>query len=172
MLPRSYEAKLRQIAARHKRVAVVGVGHALCSDDAAGLLVARYLSIEAGLLAVEAGPAPENASGALRDYAPEAILLIDAAYLGLPAGSIASVDAAQLAGVSASSHTLPLDVVAEFWEHEFACTVYLFGIQPVTTTFGDRVSPPVLAAARTLAAAISAACGVQTKGGQTIEQGS
>ena len=156
MSPRSWEASLRQIAEKPERVAIVGGGHELCGDDAAGLLVSRHLASGPTALVIEAGPAPENVGFALRKFAPEAILLVDAAILGLAPGSIVCLEAAGLAGVSASSHTLPLDVVAAFWKSEFSCDVFLFGIQPTTTEFGAPLSSPVVAAARVLASTISA----------------
>ena len=103
MSPRSWEASLRQIAEKPERVAIVGVGHELCGDDAAGLLVSRHLASGPTALVIEAGPAPENVGFALRKFAPEAILLVDAAILGLAPGSIVCLEAAGLAGVSASS---------------------------------------------------------------------
>ena len=157
MSPLLWEQRLRQIAEAHKRVAIVGVGHELRGDDAAGLLVTRHLESGPNALVIGAGPAPENVGGALREFAPEAIILVDAALLDLPPGSIACLDADAIAGVSASSHTLPLDIIAAFWESELGCEVILFGIQPATTEFGAPLSSPVAAAARSLASAIAGA---------------
>ena len=153
----SCKTRLRQIAKAHKRIAVVGVGHALRGDDAVGPRVARHLVSTPNALGIDAGPAPENAGAALRSYVPDAIVVIDAAFLDLPPGSTACLDAAAISGMSASTHTLPLDVIAAFWETEFNCPVYFFGIQPAGTAFDTAMSPQVAAAGRALALALAEA---------------
>ena len=71
---------------RPARLAVLGIGHELCGDDAVGTRFAAMLRAllpnEPRLLAVEAGPAPENFTGSLRRFDPSLILMIDAAAIG------------------------------------------------------------------------------------------
>ncbi|MBN2303967.1 MAG: hydrogenase 3 maturation endopeptidase HyCI, partial [Anaerolineae bacterium] len=68
------------------RVALVGIGHELNGDDAAGLAVVRaLLPLAEGrdrVSLIDAGPAPENCTGPLRAFAPDLVLLIDAAQMG------------------------------------------------------------------------------------------
>ena len=94
---RPWQQKLAQALASDgggpaRRVAIVGVGQELNGDDVAGLLVARALATAAAahahVLVVEAGPAPENFTGALRRFAPQAILFVDAANLGAEPGAV------------------------------------------------------------------------------------
>src|SRR5437870_308197 len=75
---------------RALRVAVVGIGHELRGDDAAGSRVARALQPRSHdlLLVIDAGPAPENCTGPLRRFAPDLVLLIDAAQINVPPGTI------------------------------------------------------------------------------------
>jgi hypothetical protein len=74
------------------RVAVVGVGHELCGDDAAGLVVAHALQTalagDERLLVIEAGSVPENQTGRLRRFKPGIVLLIDAAQMGDPVAAM------------------------------------------------------------------------------------
>jgi hypothetical protein len=74
-------------------VAIVGIGNELNGDDGAGVWVLRNLKDVIGrvadspVLIIDAGTAPENVTGALRKFAPELILLIDAAQLNEPPGT-------------------------------------------------------------------------------------
>ncbi len=100
------------------RTAVVGVGSELHGDDAAGILAARLLlPLLAGhdhLLVIDAGPAPENCTGTLRRFQPDLVLLIDAAQMNDPAGAVGWLPWQSIDGISASTHTLPLHLVAQY----------------------------------------------------------
>src|SRR6187455_3189676 len=97
MSPSPWQMSLQQWTARQNRpprVAVLGIGNSLRSDDAAGILVARRLAQSRltrdfdSILVVDAGPAPENTTAGLRRFAPELVLLIDAAEMGELPGMI------------------------------------------------------------------------------------
>lgn len=127
------------------RLAVVGVGHELRGDDAAGLEVARRTHPSAGerLLVLEGGPAPENVTGPLRRFAPEVVLFVDAAEFGAEPGAVRWLTPDAAEGLSASTHTMPLSMVARYLHLELGCRVYLVGIQPGQNEIGHPLSPPV-----------------------------
>ncbi|HEX2905276.1 MAG TPA: hydrogenase maturation peptidase HycI [Phototrophicaceae bacterium] len=133
-----------------RRVAVVGVGSELYGDDAAGVLVARRLKTmltgREDVLIIEGGIAPENCTGALRRFAPNAVIFVDAAEMNLPPGEIRWLAWDEIAGVSASTHSLPLSVLADYVAAELQCEVYLIGIQPALMAFDAPVSSPVTGA--------------------------
>jgi hydrogenase 3 maturation protease len=141
--------KLRRLRRpdRPPRVAILGIGHELCGDDAAGVLVARALQSLAAPggqpLVIDAGSAPENYTGALRRFGPELVLLVDAARMGGQPGAVEWLDWQATAGLSASSHTLPVSVLASYLAAEFGCEVALLGIQPSDTSMGAPLSPQV-----------------------------
>jgi len=126
------------------RVALVGVGNALRSDDCIGVHIARALAsafAERGdMLVLDAGTAPENMTGVLRNFAPDLVVFIDAADLGEREGVIRWLDWRETVGLSSSTHTLPLHVVSEFLTRELGCKVSLVGIQVPENGFqvGDR----------------------------------
>lgn len=143
------------------RVAIVGVGHELNGDDAAGLAVVRALKSALPpvdrVLIVDAGPAPENTTGLLRRFAPDLVLLIDAAQMDEPPGSIRWLDWQETTGVSASTHTLPLHMLARYLVEEFCCEVALLGIQPAANLVDAPLSPVVQDAVDAVAAGMAAA---------------
>lgn len=149
------------------RTAIVGIGNTLNGDDAAGPLVAQALcaltgsrasrsditpaaesapateSAPAAVAIFDAGPSPEAFTGPLRRFAPELILLVDAAELGEAPGTVRWFDWSQAGGLSASTHTLPPSLVAGFLVRELGCRVALIGIQPQRLDLDGGVSDPV-----------------------------
>ena len=145
----SWQAALTQTLAtlhrgRPPRVAVLGIGHELRGDDAAGLLVARGLQAVADerLMVVEAGHAPENHTGRIRRHRPDLILLIDAAQLNEPPGTIRWLPAEATSGLSASTHTLPPYMLTRFLQAELGCELALLGVQPAGNTLGAPAIAP------------------------------
>jgi hydrogenase 3 maturation protease len=129
------------------RLAVLGVGNELRGDDGIGPLVLRALQINlAGhdrLFLADAGPAPENFTGALRRFAPHLVILIDAAVLDETPGTTRWIDPGETDGFSASSHTLPPSILVEYLAAELSCEVFLIGVQPQDSSFGAPLSKPV-----------------------------
>jgi len=158
----SWQDRFQQTLARLKkserppRVAIVGIGHELCGDDAAGVALARAMQQQYNgngrddWLVIEAGPAPENCSGLLRRFRPDLVLLIDAAYLDAGPGTLRWLDWQDTMGFSASTHTLPLRLLASYLTSELGCEVALLGIQPADLTAGAPLSPAVKMAVDTV----------------------
>ena len=135
-----------------KRICFLGVGSELCHDDEAGLYLIEQLSSHLGLpvgesgeriLLVSGGPAPENFSGVIRDFQPDLLVVVDAAFLELPAGSIQLLPEESAAGLSFSTHMLPLPMLLSYLKLACGCQTCLVGIQPATTEQGLGMSPRV-----------------------------
>lgn len=143
----SLQKLIRSLNQPEPRMAVVGVGQELRGDDAAGLVVAQRLSAltpqSSALLVIAGGHAPENCTGPLRRFKPDLVVLVDAAALNLPPGSIQLLNWEQIGGLSATTHTMPLHLLARYLMAELGCEVILLGIQPIDTTLGAPLSSPV-----------------------------
>ena len=103
-----------------KRIAVLGVGSELRADDAAGMLVAKNLAnknVEVFL----AGAAPENFTGAIKKIKPTHVIIIDCADMKKKPGSVLLIDPARVSGVSFSTHTLPLNILAGYLIKDINC---------------------------------------------------
>ena len=97
-----------------------------------------YSKESENVLVIEAGQAPENITAELRRFSPQVVLMIDAAQMDIEPGQIAWIPWEITTGMSASSHSLPLSMLARYLELEFSCRVYLLGIQPVQNVpYGD-----------------------------------
>lgn len=151
----SWQASMPRLLSRataDTRIAVMGIGNTFRSDDAAGVLVARSLMESRVLqdldtvLIIDAGHAPENGTGQLRRFDAELVLLIDAAEMGEQPGTVRLIDMDAIEGISASTHSLPLSMLAKYLALELECQIALLGIQPESTAVGEGVSSSVRSA--------------------------
>lgn len=145
---------------RPARVAVLGVGNDMNGDDGAGVCAVRELSAKMpaaeGVLLIDAGTAPESYTGPLRRFEPDLIIEIDAADQHMEAGATSWIDWREADGLSASTHTLPPSVLAEFLTTDLGCPIQLIGVQPATLDMGQGLSPAVAAAVKELAGQLHA----------------
>ncbi|HWP22421.1 MAG TPA: hydrogenase 3 maturation endopeptidase HyCI [Candidatus Cryosericum sp.] len=164
------EAYLNQAFAAAERISVVGVGTELCRDDAAGLYLVERLAERTGsalgkangrLLLISGGPAPENFTGLIKAFLPDLLVVVDAAYLELPAGSIQILPEERAAGLSFSTHMLPLPMMLAYLKLECACQTLLIGIQPATTEQGLGMSESVKKGAELLSELM--ACALESR---------
>lgn len=160
-MPPSWQDSLPQLLKRPRgdehlsslrRACLVGIGSDLRGDDSAGLAVARTLLGREGcqglpnLLILEGGLAPENQTGILRAFRPELVLFVDAAQMDEPPGAIRWIPLEGIDGMSASSHSLPLSMLAEYLTAELGCEVVVLGIQPGQNDIDAGLTPAVHAA--------------------------
>jgi len=136
-------------AERPFRLAILGVGQALRGDDGVGLAVVRGLRpyTHPNLLLIEAAHAPENCTSQVRCFAPDLVLLVDAAQMDAPPGTIRWLEWRNCDGVSASTHTMPLSLLGEYFTAVLHCEVALIGIQPASLALGEALSPEATNAA-------------------------
>lgn len=145
---------------RFSRAAVLGVGSELCHDDAVGLYAVARMKKEpdlADLLLLSGESAPENFTGVIKQFRPDVLFVLDAAYMELPAGSFQLLPYEKAAGLSFSTHMLPLPLMMDYVRAECGCACYVIGIQPADTSQGIGISPRVREGARKLARMFGAA---------------
>jgi hydrogenase 3 maturation protease len=103
----------------------------------------RHINSAPNLLILEGGSAPENLTGKLRAFHPDLVLFIDAAHLEKPPGTIQLIPLDDIDGMSASSHSLPLSMLAHYITSEFGSQVQVLGIQPAQNELDTELSPQV-----------------------------
>ena len=139
---------LSEILSGAKTIAVLGCGSELRGDDAAGDEIARLLlNLEAGrgknTLVLRCGTAPENFTGEIKKFRPDVLLIIDAAAMGLPAGTAALIETEDIGGASFGTHMLALKIMADYLSIETGCRTGILGIQPGSFEFEADLTPPV-----------------------------
>jgi hydrogenase maturation protease HycI len=128
-----------------KKIAILGVGSSLRSDDAAGLLVAEKLNkIKNPKLKVFLGStAPENLTGEIIRYKPSHIIIIDSVDMDQKPGSILLVNPQEVDGISFYSHMLPIKMTIDYLLESIKCEIIIIGIQPKSLEFSETVSNEV-----------------------------
>lgn len=124
---------------------LIGLGNPLGQDDAVGLHVAEAL--KGTDWQVIATPAFENVLGVVQDLAPEVLVVVDAAEMGLFPGLVRRLPLRWCEKMLASTHGLPLPFLLSLLK---AKEVVLIGIQPKDRGFGEGLSPEVASAAGSL----------------------
>jgi hydrogenase 3 maturation protease len=123
---------------------VLGVGNRLSHDDGFGSLLAQRLR-GTDWTAIDAGTALENITGEVRDLAPDLLVIVDAAQMGLPPGSVRRLPLEATDRMLASTHGLPLPFVIRLLGDAAKETV-LIGVEPGDLSLGEGLSPSMDAA--------------------------
>ena len=143
-----------------KKVAILGIGSDLRSDDAAGLLVAEQLGrqgrVKRGIKyrVFVGATAPENLSGEIKKFCPTHLIVIDSADFGKPAGKIRLIELKELDGISFCTHRLPLKIMIDYLAQSINCATIVIGIQPKKISFGSQCSKEVEKASKQLSGII------------------
>ena len=128
------------------------VGNGMMGDDGAGALLAQMLHENPleGWTVLHGGSAPENVVHRIREMDAQSVLVVDAADMDLPPGSIRRIHADRLENpFLMTTHTLPLTFLIESLR-EFVPNVDLIGIQPNLVAFGFPISAEVRSAVKQL----------------------
>jgi hydrogenase 3 maturation protease len=125
------------------KVVVVGIGNPMFGDDAAGCLVARRLTGTLGLLVIEAEDVPECYLGEIVAARPDVVVFVDAVDLGEAPGSTAVLQQDMLASYEASTHRVPLSLLAKLISRECGADVWVIAIQPRQVNLGATLSTEV-----------------------------
>ncbi len=141
---------------------MLAVGSELRGDDAVALEVAAALtgfSRPHGRFALFlGGTTPENLTGPMRRFAPSHLLVLDAADLGAPPGSIELLEAERLTRMTFCTHALPLQTIIDYvLTSSPGCEVTLIGIQPKQLELGHPLTPELREAAENLVALLTLA---------------
>ncbi|WP_080797282.1 hydrogenase 3 maturation endopeptidase HyCI [Arabiibacter massiliensis] len=137
---------------------VFTVGSVLRGDDAAGPMLAKMLEDDPveGWDVVDGGQTPEDDLAVIRRAAPERIVLVDAAQMGLWPGAVRRLGVDDVARqFLITTHSLPISFL--LGELQGICDdVTFLGIQLRSTEFFEPLSPEVRAALDDIAACLRA----------------
>ena len=127
---------------------LIGIGNALRGDDGVGPWIADHFQ-EEGWLSLNCGTVPENFTAVIRRAAPDLLLIVDAADIGLPPGEFRVVDPSRIEDVSIGTHQLPLTHLMEYLKNSANAIVFV-GIQPAKVLDEECISAEVKTGAETL----------------------
>jgi hydrogenase 3 maturation protease len=129
----------------------MGIGNPLRRDDFVGMkIVKRLKRTLPNVRIIEAGEVPESYLSLVEEAHPSHILMIDAAEMGVHPGLVRLVSPRRIAGLSLSTHTLPLSVVSEYLAKNTQAKIALLAIQPKILDYGEGLSQELSTVARRL----------------------
>ena len=131
---------------------LLGIGNAMRRDDGAGSrLAARFRA--PGWQAYDGGTAPENFTSVVRRERPDRLVLVDAADMRLPPGSVRRVRPGRIEEAAFDTHRLPLSLLVRYLG-DCAGEVILICIQPGQLGDGEDLSTEAAAATERLEKAL------------------
>ena len=143
-----FEDLLTRRIGNFKHLVIIGMGNELGGDDGAGIQLSRQMKKEfrgsGKVTIIEAGTAPENYASVVQKLRPSHVLIVDAAKMGLPPGSLQIVEKNEITGFGFSTHSLPLSIFISYLEDNAAASITVVGIEPLNTGFGKKLSKPVV----------------------------
>ena len=125
------------------KVIIIGIGNIMRGDDGFGPALINELSGEINAICIDAGVAPENYVGKISKEKPDTILLVDAVHLDLPPGGYELLKKEDILNSGMTTHNMSPAMVINFLESETDADIYLLGIQPEATSFGEEMSTGV-----------------------------
>jgi len=121
------------------RRVILGIGNPLRRDDGVGLWVAEQMR-GSDWEVIPAGQSAENALGIVSRLAPDLLVVVDAAEMGLPPGSVRRLPVEDAQRMLGSTHALPLPFLLSTVRDRVEETV-LIGIQPADRSLGEGLTP-------------------------------
>ncbi|MHA1769730.1 MAG: hydrogenase maturation peptidase HycI [Candidatus Thorarchaeota archaeon] len=138
------EAELSSFLTGARRIAVLGIGNDLRTDDGLGPFIVENLSLESPNLLIEnVGSVPEGFARPLAEFGAERVIMIDAADMRKPVGHIELVTKERIGGISISTHSMPLSLLMMYLEQQTGAETILLGIQPRSLQFGEGLTPEI-----------------------------
>jgi hydrogenase 3 maturation protease len=128
---------------RGKRVLILGIGNKMRGDDGAGSVLATQLAGRVNATVIDAEEVPENYLGPVIADSPEVLLILDAASMEAPPGSLAIIEMDNIASSGLSTHSASLNLFLLVLQSEILPDTFVLGIQPQTIEFGALISPAV-----------------------------
>ena len=138
------EKELSDFLSGATKVAVLGIGNDLRTDDGLGPFIVENLDIRSSNVLIEnVGSVPEGFARPLAEFGAERVIMIDAADMRKPVGHIELVTKNRIGGISISTHSMPLSFLMMYLEQETGGQTILLGIQPKSIQFGEGLTQEI-----------------------------
>lgn len=136
-------------AVRGKKVLVLGVGNEMKGDDALGRYVIDRLKTKNKLFC---GEMPENFIGKIKEFGPDAALIVDAVDFGGRPGEIVFADIKEFEASSLSTHSLSFALMSRMIS---GTDMFVVGVQPQSLEFGQSMSTKATKSAKSIVGALN-----------------
>ena len=110
---------------------ILCIGNRDGGDDSVGPYIFDKLNQEKpkNIELIDAGTAPENYTGKVKQINPEILIIIDAIDMNLDPGEIRIVPKEKIGVMHVSTHGIPISVLVKYLE-QYVKEIFIVGIQP------------------------------------------
>jgi hydrogenase 3 maturation protease len=159
------EQEIRKFISGAEKIAILGVGNDLRTDDGIGLYIINNLSSEHPNLLIEnVGSVPEAFARPIADFGASRIIMVDAADMLKSPGHIELVTKDRIGGIAISTHRMPLSFLMTYLEQQTGGETILLGIQPKSIEFGEGLTPELEEVAQKIISALDNLLEVHLRG--------
>lgn len=123
-----------------KNTLIMCIGNRDGGDDAIGPYIADKLS-QTDFEVIDCGTTPENYTSVVKKIAPEKLVIIDAADMGLKPGVIRIIPKEKVGVMHISTHSIPVSVLINYLE-QYVKKIIFIGIQPEKMS-GNMTEPVI-----------------------------
>ncbi len=111
-------------------ILIMCIGNRVGGDDAIGPYIANKIKKETkNDMILDCGTTPENYTSIIKQKKPSTLIIIDAAEMEQPAGTIRIIPKEKLGTMHISTHGIPLSILISYLEREVD-HIIVIGIQP------------------------------------------
>ena len=143
--------QLTDFIAGARKIAILGIGNDLRTDDGLGLFIVKELKTKHPEVFIEnVGSVPEAFARPLAEFGAERVIMIDAADMRKPVGHIELVTKDRIGGIAISTHSMPLSFLMQYLEDSTGGRTVLLGVQPQSIMFGEGLTPVIEEVSRKL----------------------
>lgn len=136
--------QLTDFIAGAKRIAILGIGNDLRTDDGLGLFIVSGLKTKHPDVFIEhVGSVPEAFARPLAEFGAERVIMIDAADMRKSVGHIELVTKDRVGGIALSTHSMPLSFLMQYLEDQTGGKTIILGVQPQSIVFGEGLTPEI-----------------------------
>ena len=140
----NFEDELQDFIRGANKIAILGIGNDLRTDDGLGPYIIENLNIDDPRIMIEnVGSVPEGFARNLAEFGAERVIMVDAADMLKPPGHIELVTKDRIGGINISTHSMPLSFLMMYLEQETGGKTILIGIQPKSIQFGEGLTPEI-----------------------------
>ncbi len=136
--------QLTDFIAGAKRIAILGIGNDLRTDDGLGLFIVSGLKTKHPDIFIETvGSVPEAFARPLAEFGAERVIMIDAADMKESVGHMELVTKDRVGGIALSTHSMPLSFLMQYLEDQTGGRTIILGVQPRSIVFGEGLTPEI-----------------------------
>ena len=142
--------KMLVTSSQSSKVALVGMGHPLCSDDFAGSYLVKKLAVQGarklpeGIYLFDGEDNVEALITKISQLEPENVIFVDSCEMKAEPGETRLISVTETSYPFFTTHGVPLKLLAE--QLLSNSQVWILAIQPKKTDFGEHLSPEIQAA--------------------------